>query len=61
MKFEAEAKTEVYVNQAGSIAILQVDGDDQSIVWFSPSRARLVAAALIAMADQEEQMADEDQ
>jgi hypothetical protein len=54
MLLERELQTEVFINEGGKISILQ-DGDigsDDVIVVLSAERARLVAAALIELAEE---------
>jgi hypothetical protein len=60
MRFESEAATEVYVNDAGGVSIKQTEGyGEECVVWFSPLRARLVAEALIRVAEEAEKANEE--
>jgi hypothetical protein len=57
----SEWRTHVYHNGC-KVAISQVDADGiDSLVVFSPERARLVAQALVAAADDVEASCDDDE
>jgi hypothetical protein len=53
IKFEGDSETTVDMDNEGHVVVWQEDGEESEICfWFSPARARFVAAAMMRLADE---------